>query len=198
MINKIITVAACLLFFFFVTGCGNSEPITEEADLMKIEVVNKTEEIIISFAVFFGTGLEEWGEDLMGEEIIGPGDTMVFELPPGAYDLSLLTYELYVVHGAWNINEDTRIEIGGEGKTPILIENNSESDIALFYLSPSESDDWGEDWLGDVGYIPSQTGRRFFFVEVGVYDFLAIDLDGQTVLEVYELSIEEPRTFTID
>lgn len=199
MLKKTMLVTVCILSMLLIIGCGNDETAPEqEEETISIEIANKTEEITISFAVFFGENLGEWGEDLLQEEVIEPGETYNFVLPEGNYDLSLLTFEFYVIHGAWNINEDIRIEVGGEGKIPVLFENNSESDIALVYLSPSDSDDWGEDWLGERGFIPAETGRRFFFVAPGIYDFLLIDLEGETVLEVYELSIDSERTFTID
>jgi hypothetical protein len=198
MAKKTLLVIVCIFFLVLMAGCGNSEPVSGDEDTISIEVENRTEEIIISFAVFFGQELDEWGEDMLGEEVIEPGEVYTFILPEGTYDLSLLTYELYVIDGVWGINDDRRIIVGGDNLAPVLIQNDSESDIALFFLSPTDSEDWGEDWLGDFGYIPAEIGRRFFFVEPGVYDFLAIDLDGERVLEVYELTIEDQRTFIID
>ena len=198
MNKKAILLMVLVLSLLIVSGCGNGDPAPEQEETISIVIANNSEKIIISWAVFFGPNLEEWGEDLLGDELIEPGETYTFEMPEGTYDLSLLTYELYIIHGAWNISDDTRIEIGGNGLVPILVENNSDSDIALFYLSPSDSDDWGEDWLGSAGYIPAETGRRFFFVEPDTYDFLALSLEGERIIEVYELLIDEEKTIAIN
>lgn len=198
MVKKILLVIICISCLLVVVGCGNSEPVIDEEDGISIEVVNRTEAIIISYAVIFGDNLEEWGEDLLGDEVINPGETFTSILPEGRYDLSLLTYELYAVHNVWAITEDIRVEVGGEDKAPILVENNSGFDIVLFFISPSESDDWGEDWLGEAGYIPAGTGRRFFFVQPGEYDFLAIDSDGETVLQAMGIEIDSDKRFIID
>lgn len=198
MVKKILLVVICISFLLPAAGCGNSEPVLEEEDGISIEVVNKTDGIIISFAPFFGDNLEEWGEDLLGDEVIEPGETYTFILPEGRYDFSLLTYEFYVVHSVWSITDDIRVEVGGEDKVPILVENDSEFDIAFFYISPTESDDWGEDWLGEFGYIPAEIGRRFFFIQPGDYDFLAIDIEGETVLQVQEMEIDSQKRFTIE
>jgi hypothetical protein len=198
----IIAILALLLVIMTSDNLNNDSSYIEAAPvnegMISIEVVNKTEDIVLSFAVFFGQELDEWGEDMLGEEVIEPGEVYTFILPEGTYDLSLLTYELYVIDGVWNINDNTRIIVGGESLIPVLVQNDSESDIGLFFLAPSESEEWGEDWLGDYGYIPSEIGRRFFFVKPGVYDLLAIDLDGERVLEVYELVINDKRTLIIE
>ncbi|HSW67016.1 MAG TPA: hypothetical protein VLH16_00385, partial [Bacteroidales bacterium] len=169
---------------FLAIGCGRVEqPAPNSENNISIEVVNNTANIHIAFAVFFGEGLEEGGENHLGEEVISPGETHTFVLPEGTYDLSLLTYELFVVYGSFGISESSRIEIGGPDMLPVLVRNDSDQDIALFYISPSENPDWGEDLLGAAGFIPALSGRRFFFVEPGTYDLLAINLDEQRVLE---------------
>lgn len=198
MVKKILLAIICISCLLVMVGCGNSEPALEEEEGISIVVVNKTENIIISYAVMFGDNLEEWGENLLGDEVIEPGEIFSFVMPEGNYDLSLLTYEFFVVQSTWSINDDVRIEVGGDGKAPILVENNSEFDIVLFYISPSASDDWGEDWLGEFGYIPAGTGRRFFFVQPDEYDFLAIDSEGETVFQAMGIDIDSDRRFIID
>ncbi len=198
MAKKTLLIIICIFFLLLAAGCGNNEPVPDEEEGITIEVANETEEIIISYAAFFGDNLEEWGEDLLGDEIIEPGEVYSFLLPEGRYDLALLTYEFYVVHSEWSITGNTRIEVGGEGKFPVLIENNSEFDISQFYISPTESDDWGENLLGDLAHIPAEMGRRIFFVTPGEYDFFAIDTEGETVMLVLEMEIDSQKSFILD
>jgi len=182
-----------------VGGCGNDEPAAVvDENTISINVTNKTEDIIISWAAFFGPTLDEWGEDLLGDQVIEPGETFEFVLPEGEYNMALFTYELYVVYSAWGINSDTEIEVGGEGQVPILVENKSAKDIALFFISPSDSEDWGEDWLGDTDVILAETGGRIFFVQPSTYDFMAIDVDGEVIFDVRDMEIDTRRVFIVE
>ena len=76
--------------------------------------------------------------------------------------------------------------------------NKSEKDIALFFISPSDSDDWGEDWLGDTDVILAETGGRIFFIEPATYDFMAIDVDGEVVFDVRDMEIDSRRVFIVE
>jgi hypothetical protein len=164
MLKKIILVTMCIVLVLSLVGCGGNSAADDENNLT-VEVVNNTEEIIISWAAFFGPDLDEWGEDLLGDQVIAPGDTIKFVLPQGEYSLVLFTYELYVVKSVSNITEDTVIEVGGGDKIPVLVENNSDKDIAVFFISPSVNDDWGEDLIGGLDVIPAEFGRRFLFID---------------------------------
>jgi hypothetical protein len=164
MIKKTFIFLCCIVIILTLVGCGGNSVADDENNLT-IEVVNDTEEIIISWAAFFGPDLDEWGEDLLGDQVIAPGDTIKFVLPQGEYSLVLFTYELYVVKSVSNITEDTVIEVGGGDKIPVLVENNSDKDIAVFFISPSVNDDWGEDLIGGLDVIPAEFGRRFLFID---------------------------------
>lgn len=198
MTKKILLTLICISFLLLVFGCESDEPAVVEEDTITVEVTNSTEDIIISWAAFFGSELDEWGEDLLGEKVIEPGETFEFILPEGEYNMALFTYELYVVYSAWEINEDTSIEVGGEGKVPILLENKMENDIALVFISPSDSEDWGEDWLGDNDVILAETGGRIFFVEPGVYDVMAIDVNEEVIFDVRDMEIDSHRVFKVE
>ncbi len=164
MYKKILLVVFCVCSLFFAVSCGNGEPAPGDEGTITIEVINNTEEIIISLAVFFGPDLDEWGEELLGDRVIVPGETIRFVLPQSEYSLVLCTYEIYVVHSISNINTDMRIEVGDPDKLPVLVVNNSDKDIVLFYISPSVSDSWGDELLGD-DIISAEIGRRFFFID---------------------------------
>jgi len=164
MLKRVILIAISMVLVISLAGCGGNS-VAEDENNLTIEVFNNTEEIIISWAAFFGPDLDEWGEDLLGDQVIAPGDTLKFVLPQGEYSLVLFTYELYVVKSVSNITEDTYIEVGGEGKVPVLVENNADKDIAIFFISPSVNNDWGEDLIGGLDVIPAEFGRRFLFID---------------------------------
>ena len=133
--SKLLFIAftCCLII---VAGCGNGEPVTEEENGISIEVVNETENIVIAYAAFFGEDLAEWGEDLLDEDVIAPGEAITFVLPEGEYDLSLFNQDFFVISTFFDLTEDTTVIAGGEGKAPILIQNTSELDILFAFAFP--------------------------------------------------------------
>lgn len=198
MIKRILpAVLICLLLL--AGGCGEDNQAGPSGeDTIAVEVVNSTDNIIVSFAIFFGTELEEWGMEMLEEEIIEPGASFTFLLPHGTYDLSLWTYEQYVILTEWGIDDDTVIELGGDDLVTVFVQNDSEQDIYSVFFSPEDSDVWGDDYLGDMGFIPAQIGRRFFFLEPGIYDMLVIGEEGDRLVEAFQIDITDTRAFTID
>ncbi len=196
MVKKIIAVLICISILVLIFGCGNNDLDPGNENEITIDVVNMTEEVIVSYVLFYGPDLDEWGEDLLDDEVIEPGETVSFVLPEGEYTIIPMTYEYYVLPAARNISEDFSMEIGGEDREPILVTNDTEVDIAFLYISPSESEDWGEDWLGDE--VIAAGISKFFFAEPDTYDVMAIDLEGETVLELYGIEVDGERHFTIE
>ncbi len=196
MVKKTIAVLICISSLFLLFGCGNNDLDHGNENEITIEVANKTEGIIISYALFYGPGLDEWGEDLLDDEVIEPGESVSFVLPEGEYTMIPMTYEYYVLPAARNISEDFRMEVGSEDKVPVLVTNDIDVDIAFLYISPSESDDWGADWLGDE--VIAAGISKFFFVKPGTYDVMAVDLEGERVLEQYEIEVDSEKHFIIE
>ncbi len=119
-----------------VAGCGNGEPDPEVEDGISIEVVNETQDLVIAYAAFFGEDLAEWGEDLLGDEIIAPGESIAFMLPEGEYDLSLFNQDFFVIDSFFDLSEDTSVVVGGADKSPILVQNISDKDVLFFFAFP--------------------------------------------------------------
>lgn len=193
MLKRLLIVFFCINCLFAFSGCGNKEFAPEdENDSITVRVFNNTDDVYISWAVFFGGTFDEWGKDLLDDEVIEPGQTFEFVLPAPeeGYGLSLFTYEFYVVHNDWDIKGDREIVIGGDGKVPMLFVNKSPVNIAFLYISPPGSSDWGEDWLGENDGILAETGGRLFFLEPGVYDILALSEDEEALVDERDLEID--------
>lgn len=195
MIKKTMLVLCCLGCLFILFGCGNSDPAPGDEDTFTVEVVNETDNIVVSYALLYGPGIDEWGEELLVDDVIEPGELYTFVLPEGSYTLILMTYEYYVLPILRNVSEDSRYEIGGEGKLPVLVVNATELDVATVFISPVELEVWGDDLLGGE-VIPAGLGK-FFFVEPGQYDFMAQNIRGDIVALDTEIEIDEETTFTI-
>ncbi len=76
------------------------------------------------------------------------------------------------------------------------ITNDSGVDVWYVYLSPSKSDDWGEDWLGDDIIRDGET----YVIEgipEGTYDAKAEDENGEAVEIVWEADVEGRMTWVI-
>jgi hypothetical protein len=198
MFRKILPVIILIALLLVTAGCGNEETVVVEEDLIRVEVTNSTEDIIISWAAFFGPGLDEWGTEMLEDNVIEPGNTFVFEMPEGEYDLALFTYEYYIVHNEWAISESIEIEVGGDGKVPVAFVNQSEHDVIQLFMSPTDSDDWGNDWTGDQGGITAETGGWIFFVEPGNYDIMIIQTGVDEPVVSFDNVIDERRTIFID
>lgn len=136
MIKSKLLVVTFICCLFIVAGCGNGEPAPEEESGIAIEVANETEDITIAYAAFFGEDLAEWGEDLLEDEVIAPGESVTFMLPEGEYDLSLFNQDFFVIDSFFDLFEDTTVVAGGADKAPILVQNTSDNDILFFFAFP--------------------------------------------------------------
>jgi hypothetical protein len=86
---------------------------------------------------------------------------------------------------------------GGEGTVTLTIFNESSETICFVYISPSDSDEWGEDALGDGNLI--EPGDTYTFdVVVGTYDLMAENCDGEVlgVQEGVDMSESKEWTFS--
>ena len=188
----ILMVLICLCIF---SGCGEKEERPEGHFAVMIE--NKTEIFIASILVF-GEADYEWGKEMLAQtEAIAPGDSHTVYLPAGENFLYPISYEEYVM-GSYQINsEDVTVVVGFEGAIPVLVVNNSSHDLGTVLISPSDTVDWGENLLPPYSIIVSEIGRRFFYLEPGVYDFEAWDVEGNLVVQDWEIDVSAMRTFII-
>ncbi len=86
---------------------------------------------------------------------------------------------------------------GGEGKATITLINNSDQDICYVYISPTTSDEWGEDWLGAVEIVgPGE--QRTFEVDPGTYDMMATDCDDNEIDTQWEVEVTTSYRWVID
>lgn len=86
---------------------------------------------------------------------------------------------------------------GPTGSRPsITLVNNSDETICYVYISPTTSDEWGEDWLGSTEVI-DPGDQRVFNVEPGVYDLLATDCDDNEIDIEWEMEVRGPVVWNI-
>ena len=77
--------------------------------------------------------------------------------------------------------------------------NDSEISVCYVYLSPTKSDEWGEDQLGEENMIDGGESFTITNIPSGTYDLLAEDCDGNLLGVTYEADITEGEyTWTIE
>ncbi len=129
------------------------------------------------------TGSDSWGDNWLAEnEVIRSGSSQTFQIPEGSYDMraddcdgNLVAYHMGVdLAGSmtWSLDPLQR--------APVLVVNESSHEICYLYISPSDSEEWGPDWMGkDVTIPPGET--RTFQIPLGTYDLRADDCDNNAL-----------------
>ncbi len=83
----------------------------------------------------------------------------------------------------------TPVPQGGSGSTDLVIQNESSTPVCYVYVSPNESDEWGEDQLGEANIL--MTGDTFTVTDVpyGLYDYQALDCDSNVLDQHYGVDL---------
>lgn len=208
MKRSLIVVLIIGLLLFSVACGGSSTPAPEETATqkpvtqpatgsLKIKVSNQSP-YDICYVQISGSEQEEWGEDWLGEqEKIAAGASKTFNVDAGTYDVKVMTCEQYTLATFWDIDSNTTVEVGGKGLVPLVVLNQSTTEICYVYIASSSSDSWGEDWLGESESIPPQEGGRVFFVQPGTYDLSTQDCDGNDLVTESGVQITEETSWTI-
>jgi serine protease Do len=78
----------------------------------------------------------------------------------------------------------------------LILENDSTETICYVLISPADTDEWGDDWLGESDVIePGDT--HTFESPAGIYDLEARDCDGKALATEWDQDLDETVTWTI-
>jgi len=123
---------------------------------------------------------DEWGEDWLGDDVIGDGETYtIVGIPEGVYDVKAEDPDNEVIEVAWEVDFDGDMTWDITGMASLEVVNESGDTIAYLYISPSDSDTWGDDWLGE-DVIDAGDSHVVGDIPRGTYDIQATDLDEET------------------
>ena len=134
---------------------------------------------------------------LGSEQVISPGSILVIEVEEGVYDFLAETCEEVTLHTGWNLDSDVTFTVGGSDLVPVLISNSLDEEVCYLFISPVTSDDWGQDWLGDIESLPSG-GVRIIFVSPGIYDFSALNCEDEEIGYQYDISVDGETEWIIE
>lgn len=153
------------------------------------------------------SGADEWGEDWLGGDVLMSGDSYYFELEEGEYDLAAADSEGIIIVERYNehISGDEEWTLYNEEDwaeheyVDVRLVNNSGYDICFVYITPSDSEEWGDDWLGEDQVIPDNDSFTFQApAGYGPYDMQALDCDGYLLGEEYNVEMDGNKVWTIN
>ncbi len=85
---------------------------------------------------------------------------------------------------------------GGRESVSLTVVNNSSVDIWYVYISPSDQETWGDDWLGDH-VIEAGESYTITGIQPGTYDLMAEDSDHNEIATEMDVEMDGPITWTL-
>ncbi|MBC7228271.1 MAG: hypothetical protein H5T61_13750 [Thermoflexales bacterium] len=144
------------------------------------ELTLKNDSGIAVCAVYISpTESDSWGDNwLAAGEVIPSGSSRAFGLAEGSYDLVARDCDGQVVAYHMGVDLAGRMTwtLDPLQRAPVKVVNNSSHEICYIYISPSDSDTWGPDWMGKDTTIPGGSTQTLQ-VPLGTYDLRADDCD---------------------
>ncbi len=161
-----------------------------------IEIINESGQDIW-YVYISPSDAEDWGEDWLGDEVVLDGDTFtLWGIPEDIYDVRAEGEGENVIEVLWEVTVTGDNTWTVEGNASLEIFNESSEIIAGLYIAPSDSDEWGEDWLGDVAVKPDGS-YLVTGIERDTYDLKVTDAEGDMIEGIYLVSLEGEHTWTV-
>jgi serine protease Do len=173
-----------------------------------LEVVNDMSQDIW-YIYISPSNSDSWGEDWLGDDTLPANSSYYFTLSPGTYDLAayntdheLMSEEMYGVDlssdQTWTIYMEGDDDMSGSPDNWATLEVVNEANVPIWYIfiSPSTSDDWGEDWLDDM--VLFENDSYTFTLPPDTYDLKAIGENDAIIEEQYQVEIIGEGTWTIN
>ena len=160
-------------------------------------IVNRSPEDIC-YVLISPSDSDSWGDDQLGEnDMISSGDRQTFTMPEGTYDIRVENCAEAAMVTAWEVSSDTTVTAGESGAdVRLTVINDSSTEVCYIFISASNGDDWGDDWMGDMESLPPG-GFRAFYVKAGTYDLQAADCDENSLIEEYEVDLQSDLDWTL-
>ncbi len=140
---------------------------------------------------------DSWGEDWLAEdETIAAGDGRQFMVASGSYDLLTRACDRAILGSAWKFNADLQVDISAPGLVPFRMANDVGQELCYVFISPSDSDSWGDDRMGSHEVLGVDE-TRIFFIEPGTVDVMIQDCEQVTVAEAYAIVAQGETTWSV-
>ena len=175
-------------------------------DLSLVSIENQTG-IDVEYLFLSPADSEYWGPELLGADwvleaggsigyyLMHPNGTDLFDFL--AIDAEGTTYELY----DYELGDGGRIEISDgiaaseptEFEFVTVIIENKVLPVEYLFISPSDSEVWGADFLDENTVLASDESISFVFpasADPISYDFMAVDEEGNTYSFSWDIDVE--------
>ena len=170
-------------------------------------VTNDSSEMIC-YVYISPSNWDDWGDDrLDSDEVINAGRSRAWDLSPGNYDVLLLDCSGDTLEDARNIELEEMVNFTYPNDKPGLFDrasageltvvNESVATICFVYISPTTSDDWGDDQLNIWETISPGEDRTWAF-EPDLYDMLLEDCDHNVLDDVREIDLSRGQTIELN
>ncbi len=139
---------------------------------------------------------DSWGDDKLGSDTLAAGSSKTFDVSQDTYDIMVQDCSGATVYSDSDVSSNTTIDIGGSGEFALRLENQSSDEVCYVFISSSDADSWGDDWMGAKESVASG-GARVFYVTSGTYDVQAQDCDNTELASEYGVDLSRDVTWTI-
>lgn len=168
---------------------ATSEPTEAPIEGFELEIINESGRDIW-YVYISQSDADSWGDDWLQADVVAAGGSLVLTgIPAGVYDLQAEDENGEIIETLWEaeITESTFWTVTGGASLEVI--NNSTGIVAELYISPSDSDSWGDDQLGGVAI---KSGGSYIIEGLTndtLYDLKAVDVDGNIVESIYNVSV---------
>ena len=168
----------------------------EAPEGISIEITNESGQDI--WYVFLSPSkADDWGDDWLDDVIIREGEThTIYGITEGIYDVKATDEDNEQIEVFWSVdlNEDLTWHVSGLAS--LNVTNDTDETIGYLYISPSDGDSWGDDWLGE-DVIPAGESYTVSGISHDVYDVKAKDMDDEFIEAVYSLTLDGTDDWTV-
>lgn len=168
-----------------------------ETGSASLEIINQSG-VDLWYVYISSTKSEEWGEDWLGDAMILEGETYVVEgIPEGVYDIRVENENGELVESAWEVALEGMTSWNITGQVSLEVLNTSDERIAYLYISPVDSDSWGQDWLGDE-VIEAEGSYVVEGIPRGSYDMQVTNADDEAIETVFNVDMSGSKSWTVE
>ncbi|NLE43366.1 MAG: hypothetical protein GX620_01490 [Chloroflexi bacterium] len=161
-----------------------------------LTIVNSTD-VSVYYVFISPSDSDSWGDDWLGNDIIAPGGSYTFYVDEGYYDLRADDMDFNTM--ATRFGEDVSGDVEWTlfvGDASLTLQNNAQDAVCYVFISPTDSTEWGGDWLGSSEIVDPGTSR-LFSLPSGTYDPRADDCSGNILNEQYGVSVQGDMYWTV-
>jgi hypothetical protein len=178
------------------TNTPKPEPPTEVPEGASIEITNDSGQDVW-YVYLSPSKADDWGDDRLGDVVIPAGDKHTISgIPEGIYDVLAANENGDEIEVYWGVELEGEITWHITGLASLQVTNESEDTIGYLYISPSESDSWGTDWLGDDAIAVGET-YTVEGIPLDTYDIRVEDMNEDLVEAIYNVTLEGMDSWTV-